>query len=206
MAEFCLDCLNRMSGRNDDESYFVLSKDLELCEGCGQWKKIVITRRQVYYTYKFGFLIFIIQILRVTTLFLWKVILLLYMFLKKKLKRNKKTSHNQVVRRFLIIHKECFCIRLIRFSFYMYCELVGRGKSAHCTGKHTHKCCIHKLNKIRDAENYKTANFVSVCVKRRKTMVFNCRPYVWYNSCEQDNCGKNPGINRNSVENIGKNI
>ena len=46
MAEFCLDCLREMDGRNYDEADFVLSDDLDLCEGCGQWKHVVVAWRQ----------------------------------------------------------------------------------------------------------------------------------------------------------------
>ena len=46
MAEFCLDCLNRMNQTNDGEKMYVISKHLELCEGCGKLKQVVIMKRQ----------------------------------------------------------------------------------------------------------------------------------------------------------------
>lgn len=48
MAEFCLDCWNRINGTNDPPDQYVISKDLELCEGCGMWKHVIITERDVY--------------------------------------------------------------------------------------------------------------------------------------------------------------
>ncbi|MBR1969728.1 MAG: hypothetical protein IKA17_05180 [Clostridia bacterium] len=45
MAEYCLDCFNKMNGTDYDEYDFVVSKDLDLCEGCGEWKPVVITKR-----------------------------------------------------------------------------------------------------------------------------------------------------------------
>ena len=33
MAEFCLECWNRMNEINDSPKKYVLSKELELCEG-----------------------------------------------------------------------------------------------------------------------------------------------------------------------------
>ncbi len=46
MAEFCLDCLNRMNHTNDSEKKYIISKHLELCEGCGELKHTVIMKRQ----------------------------------------------------------------------------------------------------------------------------------------------------------------
>lgn len=46
MAEFCLDCLCKLDGKHYNETDFVLSDDLDLCEGCGQWKHVVVIWRQ----------------------------------------------------------------------------------------------------------------------------------------------------------------
>ncbi len=45
MAEFCLDCWNRINGTKDTREEWVLSKELDLCEGCGEWKQIVLRPR-----------------------------------------------------------------------------------------------------------------------------------------------------------------
>lgn len=45
MAEFCLECLQKLDGRQYDPKEFVISDDLALCEGCGQWKHVVVMRR-----------------------------------------------------------------------------------------------------------------------------------------------------------------
>ena len=45
MAEFCLDCWNRLNMSHYTERAFVLSEDLELCEGCGQWKHVIVIKR-----------------------------------------------------------------------------------------------------------------------------------------------------------------
>ena len=45
MAEFCLDCLIRISKSNYTEKDFTLSKYLDLCEGCGEMKKVVIGKK-----------------------------------------------------------------------------------------------------------------------------------------------------------------
>jgi|GEM_PF-5285475 len=45
MAEFCLDCLNRMDDSNEPPEAYVLSRKLERCEECGEMKRIVICGR-----------------------------------------------------------------------------------------------------------------------------------------------------------------
>lgn len=45
MAEFCLDCLRELDGINYNETEFYVSDELELCEGCGEWKHVVIALR-----------------------------------------------------------------------------------------------------------------------------------------------------------------
>ena len=43
MAEFCLECHNKMNQMNLSEEDVILSDDLELCEGCGEIKNVVIS-------------------------------------------------------------------------------------------------------------------------------------------------------------------
>ena len=40
MAEFCKDCFLRMNG-NTYANRIILSRDLDICEGCGEWKRVV---------------------------------------------------------------------------------------------------------------------------------------------------------------------
>ncbi len=51
MAEFCLDCLNRINGTNESEEKYVISRDLDLCEGCGEWKSVVVLERRACFVY-----------------------------------------------------------------------------------------------------------------------------------------------------------
>ena len=53
MAEFCVQCWNRINGTDDPPSKFIISKDLQLCEGCGEFKNIVIMERSCDHTDKF---------------------------------------------------------------------------------------------------------------------------------------------------------
>lgn len=42
MAEFCFECYNKLNNGKCKKENYILSDDLELCEGCGKYKKIVI--------------------------------------------------------------------------------------------------------------------------------------------------------------------
>lgn len=41
MAEFCLDCLRKIENKNIRRWQVRLSKELDICEGCGQYKRVV---------------------------------------------------------------------------------------------------------------------------------------------------------------------
>lgn len=56
MAEFCLECWNELNGTNDSEKEYIMSKDLDLCEGCGEWKRVIVAERKIYYFGMLGFL------------------------------------------------------------------------------------------------------------------------------------------------------
>lgn len=42
MAEFCLDCWNKIMGTKDPPRKYILSRDPDLCEECGQWKSVIV--------------------------------------------------------------------------------------------------------------------------------------------------------------------
>ena len=45
MAEFCLDCWNKLNEMNDSKRRYVLSWEKDLCEGCGEYKRVIIKER-----------------------------------------------------------------------------------------------------------------------------------------------------------------
>lgn len=47
MAEFCLKCWNELNETNEPEGKYVMSKGLDLCEGCGEWKHVIVRRRGI---------------------------------------------------------------------------------------------------------------------------------------------------------------
>lgn len=46
MAEFCVDCWNELNDSNNSEKDFILSEHLDLCEGCGELKNVIISERE----------------------------------------------------------------------------------------------------------------------------------------------------------------
>ena len=63
MAEFCLECWNRLNGTNHSKRKYIISKDLDLCEGCGEWKPVIIIERKMYYRRLFAPVIIILRAL-----------------------------------------------------------------------------------------------------------------------------------------------
>ena len=49
MAEFCLECWNQLNGTNDTKWRYVLSWEKDLCEGCGQYKRVIVMERHWSY-------------------------------------------------------------------------------------------------------------------------------------------------------------
>ena len=45
MAEFCLECLNKLNKTNHSKWRYVLSWEKDLCEECGEYKRVVIVER-----------------------------------------------------------------------------------------------------------------------------------------------------------------
>ena len=58
MAEFCLECFNKINETTDDESKYIMSDYLDLCEECGEWKRVVVCPRRTYHLHKFRFILY----------------------------------------------------------------------------------------------------------------------------------------------------
>lgn len=47
MAEFCKDCFLKINPLGEDETVVLSApNDLDFCEGCGQWKRVVVRIRR----------------------------------------------------------------------------------------------------------------------------------------------------------------
>ena len=62
MAEFCIECWNKINKSHGKYKY-VLSKDLDVCEGCGELKRVIIAERGYYYRRKFKYILFPIKLI-----------------------------------------------------------------------------------------------------------------------------------------------
>lgn len=45
MSEICLDCLNKINKTKDSKWRYVLSWERDLCEECGEYKRVVVVER-----------------------------------------------------------------------------------------------------------------------------------------------------------------
>lgn len=90
MAEFCLECWNRINCEENDKSMYIISKSLELCEGCGEYKPVIIMERSAYYIHNFEYIIFPFRIIYKVIYFIFSLILLPYF----KIKNNKTKYKN----------------------------------------------------------------------------------------------------------------
>ena len=52
MAEFCEECWKKINYIKDDSIRFVLSRELDLCEECGEYKRVVIDERRSNFIYR----------------------------------------------------------------------------------------------------------------------------------------------------------
>ena len=92
MAEICLDCWNKMNEANYNKRKYIISKDLDLCEECGEWKHVIIMERKAYYMRKFRHIIFPFRIIFYTLYFILRLLLLPYLILKYYKKDDKDNS------------------------------------------------------------------------------------------------------------------
>ena len=53
MAEFCPDCWNEINGTNNPKEKYIISKNLDLCEGCGEMKLVIICANPLYSLHEF---------------------------------------------------------------------------------------------------------------------------------------------------------
>ena len=75
MAEFCLKCLNRIDGTSTRPEDVVLSKDLNLCEGCGKYKHTVICKKNYQWPLRFELVFFPFYLI-------WQILILPYTIYK----------------------------------------------------------------------------------------------------------------------------
>ena len=93
MAEICLECWRKINGDKIKHRKYILSKDLDLCDECGEWKHVIIMSRNAYYRRKFRYIVLPLQTIYeiICSIIFFIVSLLTFPFrlLKEKLTKNK---------------------------------------------------------------------------------------------------------------------
>ncbi len=69
MAEFCVDCWNKLNEQDLPASKYILSREPELCEECGMYKPVVIMKKKHYYRRKFQIPLLVLYVL-------WRMLIL----------------------------------------------------------------------------------------------------------------------------------
>ena len=90
MAEFCLDCWNKINGTDDCERKYILSKHLDFCEECGEWKHVIIMERKAYYMHVFSIFAIPIRIIYSIIYFIWKLMILAYLIFEHNKSKKKQ--------------------------------------------------------------------------------------------------------------------
>ncbi len=91
MAEFCLECWRRINGTTNSKKQYILSEDLDLCEGCGVWKQVVIMERSGYSWVELEWADLLMSVFCEGMHLIWKLLILpytIYKYCKSKRKRN----------------------------------------------------------------------------------------------------------------------
>lgn len=84
MSEICLECWNKINQSNYKKYKYILSKEEELCEECGQLKRVIVVERKYYYMRKFCYIIFPFKVIFMVIYVLWRIAILPYLIYKYK--------------------------------------------------------------------------------------------------------------------------
>lgn len=89
MSEICFDCLNKTLGGNERPEKYVYSKDMYICEDCGQFKHTVLAERNAgYYIRKLRFVFYPVVIICFPLVLIYSLVIRLY--LKSKMKKKRR--------------------------------------------------------------------------------------------------------------------
>ncbi len=91
MAEFCLECWNRINETNDTEDQYIISDGLELCEGCADMKRVIIRpkRDEDEFSYLFDWLFWPFKLIGLILLLLWRLFSLPFVLIVRRKRQNK---------------------------------------------------------------------------------------------------------------------
>ena len=57
MSLYCLECWNRITHTKNNANKYIMTDYDDLCEGCGEYKPVILYEKRAYYSYKFRFVI-----------------------------------------------------------------------------------------------------------------------------------------------------
>ena len=93
MAEFCLACWNKINKSEYSEEKYILSDYLDLCEGCGEWKHVIVVDRKAFYMHKFRYFVLPIKIIYIICgLLLFPFLIWYRIYDYKKSKKQQKKA------------------------------------------------------------------------------------------------------------------
>lgn len=81
MAEYCFDCWKQLHGRVGKVDV-VLSKELDLCECCGEWKHVVVSFRDFRNYNVFDWVLVLLKCIGKALRYIGKILKILYYNLK----------------------------------------------------------------------------------------------------------------------------
>ena len=101
-----MQCWNQRNGTKEPAIKYVTSKDLCLCEGCGEWKKVIIMERKYYYLEKYRILLFPFKVIYYVLFFLWRTLLLPYTYYQYKKAEKRRQALQDVLKHDAMIKKQ----------------------------------------------------------------------------------------------------
>lgn len=78
LAEFCLECFNKINETSFVAKDVIISNYLDVCEECGEWKKVVVCSRRTYYMYKLRFILFPFRVVFLIFYLIWRLFIIPY--------------------------------------------------------------------------------------------------------------------------------
>jgi len=90
MAEFCLECWNRINNTKHKKRQYIMSDYLDLCEGCGQMKQVILVHRASYWRRKFIHIFFPVLVVLLPVLILLRLCIDAVTLCYNKVRRKNK--------------------------------------------------------------------------------------------------------------------
>ena len=89
MAEYCMDCWIELFAGNDSPDEYAVTESLDLCEGCGKYKQVVIGKKKDIARRKIGYIFFPFKLLFTTIYLMWRLLIFPYLIVRYLIKKNR---------------------------------------------------------------------------------------------------------------------